>query len=95
MGLGDEAGLCFGAEGKKESLAMSCGFACELCGKCNGEKKRRAGAGSGLVTPPRGLCSECGMLNKPSAKECASCGAVLTVPKRKVYVPGLDDSDNA
>ena len=73
---------------------MACGFACELCGKCNGENKRRAGAASKLVTQPRGLCAECGTLNKPSAKLCASCGAELKVPERKIYVPGLDDSDN-
>lgn len=73
---------------------MACGFACELCGKCNGEKKRNAGGSSRLVTAPRGLCPECGMLNKPSAKECAECGAVLKVPERKVHVPGLDRSDN-
>lgn len=74
---------------------MACGFACELCGKCNGEKKRRAGGGSSLTTLPRGLCSECGELNKPSAKTCAKCGAELKVPERKIYVPGLNKSDNS
>lgn len=73
---------------------MACGFACELCGKCNGENRRAAGSGARLTTQPRGLCGECGTLNKPSAKTCMECGAVLKVPARKVYVPGLDDSDN-
>ena len=74
---------------------MACGFACELCGKCNGEnKKREGGNGSRLVTQPRGLCRECGTLNKPSAKMCTSCGAELKVPERKVFVPGLNSSDN-
>ncbi len=73
---------------------MACGFACELCGKCNGENKRAAGSGTRLTTQPRGLCGECGTLNKPSAKVCAECGAVLKVPERKIYVPGLNNSDN-
>ena len=74
---------------------MACGFACELCGKCNGENQRRAaGGGSRLVTQPRGLCGACGTLNKPSAKVCAECGCELKVPERKVYVPGLNNSDN-
>lgn len=73
---------------------MTCGFACELCGKCNGQNKKHADGSSRLATPPRGLCKECGTLNKPSAKSCAGCGAVLEVPKRKVYVPGLNSSDN-
>lgn len=74
---------------------MSCGFACELCGKCNGEKKRQAGGSPRLTTQPRGLCSNCGTLNKPSAKVCSSCGSELKVPERKIYVPGLNKSDNA
>lgn len=74
---------------------MSCGFACELCGKCNGEKKRLAGGSQRLTTPPRGLCRECGTLNKPSAKKCSACGAELKIPERKVHVPGLNKSDNA
>lgn len=74
---------------------MACGFACELCGKCNGKNKKRAGSNSTrLVTQPRGLCAICGTLNKPSAKTCISCGAKLKVPERKVDVPGLNNSDN-
>lgn len=73
---------------------MTCGFACELCGKCNGENRRGNGGGSRLATPPRGLCEACGTLNKPSAKVCAQCGAELRIPERKVFVPGLDKSDN-
>lgn len=74
---------------------MSCGFACELCGKCKSGNKGRAGEDSRLVTKPRGLCAACGMLNKPSASLCAACGAELKVPERKVHVPGLNRSDNA
>ena len=74
---------------------MACGFACELCGKCNGENKKGAGGSGGrLHTLPRGLCRACNTLNRPSAKTCASCGAELTVPERKVQVPGLNNSDN-
>lgn len=75
---------------------MGCSFACELCGKCNGENKRRTGAAGGesrLVTKPRGLCATCGTLNKPSAKVCSQCGAELKVPPRKVFIPGLNKSD--
>ena len=73
---------------------MTCGFACGLCGKCNGKEKREADEGSSLVTQPRGLCPSCATLNKPSAKVCAHCGTELKVPERKVFVPGLDKSDN-
>ena len=74
---------------------MACGFACELCGKCNGEnKKRAAGGGSRLVTQPRGLCGACGPLYKPSATVCAECGCELRVPVRKVYDPGRNLSAN-
>ncbi len=74
---------------------MACGFTCELCGKCNGENKKGAGGSNlRLVTQPRGLCELCSTLNKPSAKTCVNCGAELKVPERKVYVPGLNKSDN-
>ncbi|MEI3376242.1 MAG: hypothetical protein V8R08_00130 [Coriobacteriales bacterium] len=72
---------------------MSCGFACTLCGKCN-KGSQPDGGGSRLSTAPRGLCDACGTLNRPSAKVCAQCGAELKVPERKVFVPGLDKSDN-
>lgn len=58
------------------------------------EQEEAAGGGSRLVTQPRGLCGACGTLNKPSAKVCAECGCELKVPERKVYVPGLNHSDN-
>jgi uncharacterized OB-fold protein len=59
---------------------MSCGYGCSGCGRCQG-------LGESKIVP-RGLCSECGTLNSPSAKACKKCGRPIDNSKVVRVRPG-------
>ena len=54
-----------------------CGQFRTVCGRCG----RDAGTAALTLADVPGYCPQCGFLNRPSAKRCQSCGAVLGTPQ--------------